>query len=160
MVWVNRDISSAISPIAVNLFNLLSGPIPEFMTFDTTIIAVRISHLMIAFTSAAVSEIRTWSCAILLANENIDGADIIDRPGVSSEGPAWLWHGQVNLLVPGAATVQLNMVDNVTSGLWIKANRRLREDNMGLFLISDPDMNAGDTDVELRAFTRTLLRIP
>ncbi len=159
MVWVNQKISNSMVSDVVSSVGLL-GAASDFMLFDTTIMAVRISHLQVSFDGNATTAIKEYAAALIVGNEQLDSTDF-DSLLNTSIGAAWMWHGLVTLRTPGPSITNLNIVSNFTSGLLVKAKRRFRENNQDLFLVSEyNDGGQVDTTIIQRGFVRILIRIP
>ncbi len=134
------------------------------MVFDSTIMAIRISDLTIAFTTGgATLGLRSFGFALMMGHENLDAADITDHPELSSIGPPWMWHSLRITLVPASVnTVNLSIVSgSFHAGVLVKAKRRLTENNKELFLVShNTVIAADDSNLSVSGYFRTLIRIP
>ena len=159
-VWVNDQISLGGNAInTVILVDLLAAA-SDFMVFDSTILAVRISHLLGSFTSSSSTVTNTIAAALMVGNENLDVADIVDRPRAGHIGPPWLWHSSVALRTGSVAIQNFNLVSSTTGGILVKAKRRLTENNQTLWLIVDSNMGGSETDFQIDGYFRTLILIP
>ncbi len=159
-VWVNRFIGvGGITVDSKVLVDLLSSA-SEFMIFDCTILAVQLSYLYWTYTADATDAIRSVGAALLTGQENLDAADILEGPLDSGIGPSWLWQQSVALRTDAAALVSMNIVSSTTGGIRVRAKRRFTENNETLFLVAQNLGEAGDTELQLQGFCRTLLLVP
>ena len=162
-VWINTALTNGVvSPNAITIFDLWpGGTTPQFMTFDTTIQAVRISSLQQTSLTAAVATTRKVACSLLLATRQLDFADIIFGLLATGTGPPWMWHSFSQLAIRVVSDLNLILVSSaLTNGVTVRAKRRLRENDMTLWLVVENINGAGDTDTRLNGYFRTLMRIP
>ncbi len=159
LVWVNHRLDQVA--LALNgsvLIDVLTSA-ADFMVFDTTIVSVLFTHLSASVTTSVDQATRSTGAALFVGHENLDVADITDGPLSSSIGPPWMWHS-MNCLSQGVVS-RLNLpLVQIGLGLFVKAQRRFKENNSTLFLVVETDVHANDTAADLTGYIRTLLRIP
>jgi len=159
-VWVNKFIGvGGLAVDTTNIVDLLSSA-EEFMIYDATVLAVRIQYLMYTYTSDASDAIRSAGAALMTGHSNLDAADVTEGPLDSGVGPSWLWSAGVALRTDAAGLQTFNLVSTNTNGVSVKAKRRFTENNEMLFLIFQTLGEAGDTELQLQGYARTLLLVP
>ena len=161
LVWVNTILDgSGMTENGIDIFSLL-GSAADFMLFDTTIVAIYIPYMDMTFTlGGATGGLRGCGVALMVANENLDAADIIDGPRASNIGPPWMWHSaNITRFAAAAGEATLPLID--ARFPQVRSKRRFRENNQELFLITQNlVIGADDSNVQISAYFRILIRIP
>ena len=158
LVWVNQFIDVALGLDSINIIDMLVSAV-DFMTFDTTIVSVKIPWLSVSNDAAAVEGIRAVSMALIVAPDAMD-ADDFTQLHTNSIGPPWLYYtGQSARFAATAQQITFDLVQN-PGMIDVKANRRFRENDSTLWMLIQNDFAAGDANLNVRGFCRTLLRIP
>ena len=157
MVWINENINSVIVQNSIQIINLLTAG-REFMLFDTTIMSVIVTDLAFTGVSDATVGKRQIRCALLVAIDTIDSADM---PALFSDtvGTPWLgvWGNTALVTASQAYTISLSSIP----AMRFAAKRRFRENNASLFLVvQNVIAGGGDTALALDGMIRTLVRIP
>ncbi len=162
LVWVNKVVDGvSLTENGIDIVPLLTSA-ADFMLFDTTIVDIRIPYLVMTLTlGGATAGLRGCGAALMVGNENLDAADILDGPRSSNIGPPWMWQGgTISRLGASASEFSIAIV---TPGRpqEVKAQRRFKENNQELFLITENlVVGADDSNVQISGYFRILLRIP
>jgi len=157
-VWVNDLVSAALTVDAIALIDLLSTA-ADFMLFDTTIVRIVQSHMAISGRHDNTNGVRAAAVAYFVGPALLD-ADDIDRIMVSSIGSPWMWHRMNSAVFGNTAAGDFTFLMNSDSALRIGAKRRFKENDSTLWLAVENQTAAGDTNLRVDGFVRTLIHIP
>ncbi len=157
-VWVNQSLNFPLSGGGITAVNLLDSA-ADFMTFDTTIVAVIVTDLHVSYEILGSGGFVSVRVALQTAPSMMDSADF-ETLFINSIGPPWMWtRGRTSRNSIGDL---VNLDFTPTEGTRIKAKRRFRENDSTLFLVIQSLLEAGTTidNANMIGMFRTLLHIP
>ena len=156
-VWVNDNLSVTLSDNSLIAVPLLTDAV-DFMTFDTTIVAVIINEMTMSGQKLTSGRV-TARAALMIAPDTMDSDDF-QALITNSIGPPWMWVGSITERVADQAIFNFEFA-NSRFPVRVKAKRRFRENDSTLFLVFQNALENGSIISEnLQGMVRTLIHIP